>query len=733
MRVLWFIALLPPLALAVWVVVLLHRLRGEQLSARARGAEIELLRSAFGALGAGRLEALFFLDLNNGQERILTLSDHARMEYGALLSGSESFLQALGTYAENAVYPEDRYAVSQGAEPAFWLEHLTGQRSHSLEFRRLEGERLRYTLLIGCKAEAAEEEPGRMVLALLDIDEERRRTLTLEEELSLSRREAQSADRTRSTFLSRMSHNIRTPINGILGMTSIAARHLEDPARTAESLDKITEAARQLLSMTNDVLQASRLEGGHVVIESAPLRPEVLAEDCCAIAAAAAAEKGVRLLRETDTPAHPVVLGDEAHLRQILTGLLDNAIKFTPAGGTVTLRTRETAAEENGVLFQFEVEDTGIGMSEDFLSRIWEPFTRENEEASGIGLGLAVARQLIDAMGGSVTVSSRLDVGSLFVVRVPLALPEETAPVIGEEIPLRGVRFLLAEDNELNREIATELLEDEGAVVLCAGNGQEALDLFERGERVDIVLMDIMMPVMDGLEAARRIRTLDRVDARTVPIIALTANAFDEDIRRSREAGMNAHLSKPIDLAALLSAVRTCLKDREASLYSVESATPAGTDALTGIRSAASLTLFLGELDSRIANGENLRFGILTCDVLGMAAVNEARGREAGDEVLRILCSELKTAFPHGTPFRAGGDRFAVILTDRGYETRSRCLTAFREEMTRAAAKDRPCAAVGMSVFFPDQDAGTAAVLARAQSDMAKDKRRLREAIPRTN
>ncbi len=373
--------------------------------------------------------------------------------------------------------------------------------------------------------------------------------------------EAQSANKAKSEFLSHMSHDIRTPINGIMGMTEIALKNVSDAARVEDCLGKISNSSQHLLSLINDVLDMSRIESGKVTISSAPMNMIVTTDGCASIIGGQLLDRDVELVREFGGFAHPNLLGDELHLRQILINILGNAVKFTPDGGKIYFRVKETGSADGKANYHFEIEDTGIGMKPEYLKHIWEPFSQEDggnrTNYKGTGLGMTITKQFVDMMGGTIAVESRLHEGSKFTIDLSFDIDTNVEPTAEtpEEtnLDLEGMRVLLVEDNELNTEIARFMLEEAGVTVICVENGKLSVELFQNSEpgSFDVILMDIMMPVMNGLDAARAIRALDRPDAKTIPIVAMTANAYEDDVRRALEAGMNGHLAKPIDTALL--------------------------------------------------------------------------------------------------------------------------------------------------------------------------------------
>ncbi len=392
-------------------------------------------------------------------------------------------------------------------------------------------------------------------------DNRNRRLMEQKEEsnriLKKAAEEARSANKAKSEFLSHMSHDIRTPINGIMGMTEIALKNVSDAARVEDCLGKISNSSQHLLSLINDVLDMSRIESGKVTVNSAPMNMNATADECASIIGGQLQGRDLELIREFGDFAHPNLIGDELHLRQVLINILGNAVKFTPDGGKIYFRVQETGSDDGRAHFHFEIEDTGIGMKPEFLQHIWEPFAQEDggnrTNYKGTGLGMTITRQFVDMMGGTITVESRLHEGSKFVIDLGFDIDQhvKAADDTSEEneLHLDGMRVMLVEDNELNTEIAQFMLEEVGITVTCVENGRLAVEMFQNqaAGSFDLILMDIMMPVMNGLDATRAIRALDRPDAKTIPIVAMTANAYEDDIRHAREAGMDGHLAKPID------------------------------------------------------------------------------------------------------------------------------------------------------------------------------------------
>ena len=374
---------------------------------------------------------------------------------------------------------------------------------------------------------------------------------------------ALAANAAKTAFLARMSHDIRTPLNGILGLIELEELREDDVDAARENRAKARIAANHLLSLINDILEMGRIENGKLTLEHVPFNLEELCNDAIVLCKLRASDRNITMQDQSAHPlCNPQVMGSPTHVRQIIINLLDNSIKYNKDGGTVTFTSQIKPLDDNRVLFCFNVSDTGIGMSPEFLKHIYEPFAQEGNDArskfQGTGMGMPIVKSLVDAMGGTIEVTSELGTGSTFYVQIPLAI--DTCPQIqtqtderAPKVSLTGMSVLLAEDNQLSAEIAQTLLETEGIVVTHAENGSDAVDLYlsRPAGSFDAILMDIMMPGMDGYEAARTIRLSGKADAADIPIIALTANAFAEDAQAARDAGMNAHLPKPLDFNKL--------------------------------------------------------------------------------------------------------------------------------------------------------------------------------------
>ena len=371
------------------------------------------------------------------------------------------------------------------------------------------------------------------------------------------------ANSAKSEFLSHMSHDLRTPINGILGMLAIQEKSQDDPERQRDCRRKIRVSTEHLLSLVNDVLQVSRLESGRPAAVEEPFDLHQTLEDCLTILSSQAEERGIRLELEASGLRHSRVIGNPLQFKQILMNVIDNALKYNRPHGSVFIRVEETAFQNGTMSCRFVIEDTGIGIGEDFQAHIFEPFTQEHQDArtnySGVGLGMSIVKKLVDQMKGSVAVSSQVGKGSVVQITLPVRVDEAWRGAAVEKEPdiqsnVAGMRILLVEDNEINCEIVEYILIEAGAEVVTANDGKAAVDAFAASApgAFDCVLMDLMMPVMSGYEASRVIRGLDRPDAVSVPIIALSANTFEEDVALAKDAGMNDHLAKPVDIRKML-------------------------------------------------------------------------------------------------------------------------------------------------------------------------------------
>ena len=374
---------------------------------------------------------------------------------------------------------------------------------------------------------------------------------------------ADAANRAKTEFLQRMSHDIRTPINGICGMLDVGDYYRDNLSRQTECRGKIREASNILQELVNEVLDMSKLESGEIYLEEKPFNIYQIINEVIDVVGKMADEREIKVEHKTPEIIHKDLIGSPIHLKRLLMNILSNAVKYNKDYGKIYLSSSEIPSDQDGVvMLEFICQDTGIGMSEEFQKHLFEPFAQEQKGGAskfgGTGLGMPITKSLVEKMGGTITFISEQGIGTTFVITIPFKINEDVArdEEKQEEVTasIRGLNILLVEDNELNMEIAEFVIQSEGASVVKAWNGQEAVEAFEKSAsgEFDVILMDVMMPVMNGYEATKTIRSMDRSDAKKIPIIAMTANAFVEDRIKSKEAGMNEHVSKPIDMKLLV-------------------------------------------------------------------------------------------------------------------------------------------------------------------------------------
>lgn len=468
------------------------------------------------------------------------------------------------------VCPEDQEKMRRAGSPAFLRATLSRENPvYDIDFRRSYPDGFRW---IRSRFSVADMEHGRVtkvVFANMNIHEQKLNELKQEEEnrqaLLSAYEAAKSANEAKSNFLSQMSHDIRTPMNAIIGMTSIAMTQLQHPDKLEDCLNKINVSSSHLLTLIDEVLDMSRIEKGKLELAKSPFCLDQMLKEVETIIRTGAEEKSLTFVMDTQGLVHCSVIGDEGRLRQVLLNLLSNSVKYTPPGGYLKLTVKEITERSPGYgNYAFIVDDNGIGMTEEFLEHIFVPFMRENDssiQTKGTGLGMSISQGIVSAMQGNIQVESKKNVGSRFTVSLSLELDEKgptekelydasmAVRALRERNKKHPIRLLVAEDNALNMEIVRAILEDAGFLIEEAVNGQEALTAFNKSQEgyYQAVLMDLQMPVMDGYQAARKIRESGHPQAGRIPIIALTANAFAEDMAKALAAGMDDHVAKPID------------------------------------------------------------------------------------------------------------------------------------------------------------------------------------------
>ncbi len=483
-----------------------------------------------------------------------------------VITGIESAQEMLSVFRDKLVHVAYREGFSTFADLKTVDQRLEGKNFIGYSFES--GHLWYQSLLIPQRDE--EGKIRSVMLVFRNVTDQKKKELEYQEKLRLTAEEAKKANAAKTDFLRRMSHDIRTPINGIRGMVNIGKNCELDPVKTDECFDKILGASDFLLDLVNNVLDMSKLETGEIELEHKPFDLREIMTDSYLIVEAQAAAHGITIQRETLQGDCWHLLGSPLHIKQILQNIMSNAVKYNKENGFVRVWCRQTAIDEQYATFEFGCEDTGIGMSKEFQKRAFDTFAQEQDAArttySGTGLGLPIAKKLVERMGGSIDFVSEQGKGTTFTIVLRLEIDrdyrEKDETVKEQEEVIKGVKILLVEDNELNMEISQYMLTEKGAIVTTAFDGQAAVRRFEESAPgdYDIILMDIMMPVMDGLEAARCIRALDRPDAATIPIIAMSANAFADDVARSKAAGMNAHLSKPLEFEDVFATIHQYCK-----------------------------------------------------------------------------------------------------------------------------------------------------------------------------
>ena len=475
----------------------------------------------------------------------------------------EDYDVSLERFSKNAVDPAEKEAYLSKAAIQNVRKMLAQQNSYEFYFHMLKDDvrktkKVRY-MFYGKRKDAC-------LFIQSDITEVLEAQQKKQDELRDALESAELANHYKSIFLSQMSHEIRTPMNAIIGMARLAA-DTENITEKDEYIQKIVSSSDYLLGIINDILDMSRIENGKFELHASWCTVYDILMSCINMLLPEMKKKEINFIYPHLNPDNGIeYYVDKLRMRQIYMNLLNNAVKFTPKGGTICMKIKNIDYDETTARDLIEISDTGCGMSEEFLQRIFQPFEQEQNpfstQVQGTGLGLALVKQIITAMGGEVQVESKLGKGSTFSFIVPYEYrkAEKTAKrnYSSEEVNLKGKRVLLAEDHPMNQEIATKLLEREGMLVELACNGQEAVEKFKQSEPdyYQIILMDIRMPVMNGLQAVKAIRALDRADARTIPVIAMTANAFDDDVKASLEAGMDSHLTKPIEVEKMFATIR---------------------------------------------------------------------------------------------------------------------------------------------------------------------------------
>lgn len=513
-------------------------------------------------------EAIFHVDLDEDVIQPYRVSESPEYQFGKDLQ-VRRFVGFAADYIETWIFPDDREAFTRAVDPAYIRETLKNRKSFNTNYRIVKNGRTEY-LQIFIVNVGKTEKVTQIMVGCRSVDEGIRREMERNQILEDALQQAKSANIVRNTFLSNMSHDMRTPLNAIVGFASLAKSHLHEPERLGNYLNLIDTSSSQLLHLMDNVLEISWFESGDSHIEEAPCSLLDIARNLQKELLPQAGKKELEFSIAFSRLEHPNVYADSRKLTEVLLRLCENAVKYTEPGGRITVTFAEQNAASPFASYQFRVEDNGIGINEDFMTHLFDPFERQkNTTMSGVpgtGLGLPIAKGLVEMMGGTIEVASRPGKGSVFTVNLGLRFQEEQAEedTGSAARDFSQQRILVVEDNELNMEIEVDLLEDAGFLVDTAENGSIALEKVRASEPgyYALILMDIQMPVMDGHSAAHAIRSLDNPALSSIPIVALSANTFDEDRKMSTKSGMNAHMAKPINIPEILNLIEHFLRKR---------------------------------------------------------------------------------------------------------------------------------------------------------------------------
>lgn len=506
-------------------------------------------------------DSILYVDLDSNKVLPYRLSDRTQKQFQQKMR-SRDYLGYASEYIQTWVHPEDKELIIKVTAPDYIRSKLSTTKTYYTNYRVVNNQKIQY-LQLRIVNVGSNEHISQIVMGYRIVDEEIQREMEQNQLLENALENANLAMDVKNTFLANMSHDMRTPLNAIFGFTSLARKNIADSNAALNYLDKIEASSHQLLGLIDKVLKIAWLESNHSGIEESKCSLLDIMNDVYATLFPHASGKSIEFSLHTDELIHSDIYGDYDKLTQFLHYITNNAITYTESGGKVDMSVKELdTLSNNCAVYQFKVQDTGIGISEKFLAHIYEPFERENNTTLsgtfGAGLGLTITKHIVDMMGGKIEIDSVLHKGTTFIVTLTLRL-QESAPVLPDNAQypypnLSGLKILIVEDNEINLEIETEILRDQGFLVDTAENGSIAIEKMKkaRPEDYSLILMDIQMPVMNGLRAARAIRALEDPALANIPIIALSANAFESDKQASLESGMNAHLTKPIDIPLLL-------------------------------------------------------------------------------------------------------------------------------------------------------------------------------------
>jgi len=525
---------------------------------------------------ASEYSSVYYVNLQNDTFEPYTLNDTVSKEFEDIFKTDIPYSKAYKMYVEKAVYKEDQKEMLNAGALSVVRDHLLSSHTYITTFRSNNPDEPHYCVMKFVRMVNETGEPEYAALGFEDNHEKIKKEQEYQQTLKDARDKAEIASAAKTDFLFNMSHDIRTPMNAIMGFTDMAKKYLSDPDKAEDYIDKVKVSSKHLLDLINNVLDMSRIESGKVEIEPSVNNVDDYIAAIDAIASDSAKAKDISFTIVKENIIHENLYIDTLHVNQVLLNLVGNAVKYTKPNGAITVTVRENdIGEKQGFTgVDFIVADTGIGMSENYLTHIFEAFSREkNTTASGIqgtGLGMAITKKLVDLMNGTIDVESKLGVGSTFTVHFDFQIYDTVISRTNKEeeeeeadnVSVSGTKLLLVDDNDLNREIAKDLLEEFGIIIEEANDGSVAVEMIKKNSPTyyNYVLMDIQMPYMDGYKATRAIRTLTNDDYSKLPIIAMTANAFEEDRKNAFDAGMDEHLAKPIDIAKTLATLKKFLK-----------------------------------------------------------------------------------------------------------------------------------------------------------------------------
>ena len=692
---------------------------------------------AFSTLLSSEYSNVYYVNIDTDEFLPFTLSARITEKMGENFKQRISYTTACNLYAEKCTNKKDSKIFLKACSISNIKKQLRNKDRFSEIYRN---ENNKYCELKCVKIGDWQTTSRAVILGFAIKDKEIRKELRIQKELQAAKERAEEASEAKSDFLARMSHDIRTPINSVIGMTELAKKNPNDAAHASYCLDKIMKASYHLLELVNDILDINNIEKKRIEIAHKPMNILAFADGCLSITSGSLFNRKLKIIRDFSQIEHPFVLGDELHLRQVIVNLITNAIKFTPDDGQITFRIKEISSGTKSATYRFEVEDTGIGMSPEFLDRVWDTFTQEEtqnfSDDKGSGLGLSIAKSLTEIMGGSISVASVVGIGSTFVIEMSFALDNHAQTISNLQASsnnqnLAGVKILLVEDNTINRDFSQQLLSAEGATVSVASNGKEAIEIFKTSalNSFDAILMDIVMPEMDGITATKIIRSLNRQDAINTPIIATTANAMEKDVHEYLASGMNALILKPLEINQVIRTLLKCIRMR--SLAQAEKLTIAlnqvNKDGLTHVNNRMAYENFEAKLATEISSGKNLEFAIIIFDVNNLKITNDTIGHEAGDQLIiegsRYICNTFK----HSPVFRLGGDEFAAVLQGSDYQNRLELVRGFQQKMEKELfIAGAVSIASGIADYNPEKDINVSDVFKRADEEMYRNKKSMK-------